>query len=86
MSVKTERITILGSPDFKAFLMSEAEKEGVSVSQLVRSRCEKESADADDELLLELVAEVRASTTTARKSLEKGLKEAESTLKELRAS
>ena len=86
MSVKTERITILGSPDFKAFLISEAKKEGVSLSQLVRDRCKRKSADADEELLLELVAEVRSSTSAAKKSLEKGLKEAEITLQELRAS
>ena len=36
-AVKTERITILGSPDFKAFLSREAKKEGVSLSQLVRT-------------------------------------------------
>ena len=39
MAAKTERITILGTPDFKAFLAREAKKEGVSLSQLVRQRC-----------------------------------------------
>ena len=86
MSAKTERITILGSPDFKAFLMSEAEKEGVSVSQLVRNRCNNRSVSEDEELLLHLPAEVRASTLSAKQSLEKGLKEAEMTLKALQTS
>lgn len=36
---KNERITILGTADFKAFLVAEAEREGVSVSELVRRRC-----------------------------------------------
>jgi len=38
MAVKSARITILGTPDFKAFLTREAKKEGVSLSKLVRQR------------------------------------------------
>ncbi len=34
MAVKSARITILGTPDFKAFLTREAKKEGVSLSKL----------------------------------------------------
>lgn len=86
MSVKTERITILGSPEFKRFLTKEAKKEGVSVSQLVRERCRRKAADEDEEILLSLVNEVRASTKNAKKALDKGLKDAERTLKELRES
>ena len=85
MSVKTERITILGTPAFKAFLRREAKKEGVSVSQLVRERCEGKSADADEETLALLVAEVRGATRKARQSLAKGLNDAKKTLAELRA-
>ena len=85
MSVKTERITILGTPAFKAFLTREAKKEGVSVSQLVRERCERRPADADEELLMQLVAEVRGATRKAKQSLTKGLKDAKKTLAELRA-
>ena len=35
--MKTERVTLLTSPDFKAFLNAEARLEGVSVAELVRS-------------------------------------------------
>ena len=86
MPVKTERITILGTPDFKAFLAREAKKEGVSVSQLVRQRCEYAPATKDEELLLQMVAQVRDATKRAKKSLDRGIKDAERTLSELRTS
>lgn len=83
-AVKTERITILGTPEFKQFLTREAKKEGVSVSQLVRQRCEKKPAkNEDEELLAALVKEVSAATAKAKKSLEKGLNDAEEILNEL---
>ena len=83
-AVKTERITILGSPDFKAFLKKEAKKEGVSLSELVRERCENKPQTEDEEILLALVAEVKKATNKAKKSLTEGLKEAQSLLAELR--
>lgn len=85
MSVKIERITILCTPAFKAFLRREAKKEGVSVSQLVRERCEGKSADVDEQMLALLVAEVRGATRKARQALTKGLNDAKKTLAELRA-
>lgn len=84
-AVKTERITILGTPDFKEFLTREAKKEGVSLSQLVRQRCEKKPANnEDEELLAALVKEVGAATARAKLSLEKGLCDAEKVLAEIR--
>jgi len=84
-AVKTERITILGTPDFKDFLTREAKKEGISLSQLVRQRCEKKPLnDKDEELLTALVEEVRAATIKANLSLKKGLDDAEKVLAEIR--
>ena len=83
-AVKTERITILGSPDFKAFLSKEAKKEGVSLSQLVRQRCENKPSSQDEELLAALVKELGTATARAKLSLEKGLADAERVLSELR--
>ena len=40
MTTQTERTTILSTPEFKAWLVDEAKKEGVSVSELVRQRCQ----------------------------------------------
>ena len=85
--VKTERITILGTPDFKDFLTREAKKEGVSLSQLVRQRCEKKPQNnEDEELLAALVKEVSAATARAQLSLEKGLNDAEKVLAEIRSA
>ncbi len=85
MTVKTERITILGTPDFKNFLNREAKREGVSLSQLVRQRCEmKPTNNEDEELLAVLVKEVKAATAKAKVSLEKGLADAENVLAEIR--
>ena len=83
-AVKTERITILGTPDFKKFLTLEAKKEGVSLSQLVRQRCEKKPISKDEELLAALMKEVGEATVRARSSLEKGLNDAEKVLAEIR--
>jgi len=86
-AVKTERITILGTPDFKDFLTREAKKEGISLSQLVRQRCEKKPPnDKDEELLTALLEEVRAATTKANLSLKKGLDDAEKVLAEIRSA
>ena len=84
MSVQSERITILGTPDFKAFLVKEAKKEGVSMSELVRQRCIRKPADQDEELLAALVNEVNKATVRAKKSLEKGLGDAERILADIR--
>jgi len=84
-AVKTERITILGTPDFKNFLTREAKEEGVSLSELVRQRCEKKPTNnEDEELLAALMEEVRAATVRAKISLEKGLDDAEKVLAEIR--
>ncbi len=83
-AAKTQRITILASPDFKDFLNREAKKEGVSLSQFVRQRCENKSPGEDEELLAALVEELSEATARAKLSLEKGLAEAEKVLSELR--
>ena len=87
MAVKTARITILGTPDFKEFLTREAKKEGVSLSQLVRQRCQKKPVSSEDEeLLAALVKEVSEAATRAKASLEKGLADAEQALAEIRSA
>ena len=69
-AAKTKRITILGTSDFKAFLTREAKKEGVSLSQLVRERCEKKpSSSEEEELLAILLKEFAEATTRAKLSL-----------------
>ena len=86
MQAKSERITILGTPDFKKFLLAEAHKEGVSLSQLVRQRCEQKSQNNEEDALLSLIEEVSASNERAQKSLAKGVAEAETVLAQLRGA
>jgi GAF domain-containing protein len=83
--MKTERVTILAAPAFKAFLVAEAEREGVSVGELVRRRCEprpaaNDAADGDVALLKALAAELSRAVQEARRSLREGLAEAEAAL------
>jgi hypothetical protein len=82
-AAKTERITILGTPQFKKFLTGEAKREGVSVSELIRRRCQHRQQERDEDLLLSLAAEVRAATEKAQDALTKGLHDAEHALAEL---
>lgn len=82
--MKTERVTLLTSPEFKAFLGAEAAREGVSVAELVRSRCERKP-DADEAILASLATELRNAVRGAKASLKIGLAEAESVMAELRA-
>ncbi|MBI3156291.1 MAG: hypothetical protein HYZ20_12885 [Burkholderiales bacterium] len=82
--MKTERVTLLTTPEFKAFLSREAKREGVSVAELVRARCEQRPS-SDEAALQGLVAELRTSVAQAKKSLRAGLDEAETVLEELRA-
>ncbi len=82
--MKTERVTLLTSPEFKAFLASEARREKVSVAELVRSRCEGRPSE-DEAVLIALTAELRAAVSQAKRSLREGLAEAEAVLAGLRA-
>lgn len=82
--MKTERVTLLTSPEFKAFLGTEAARENVSVAELVRSRCEPRPSD-DDVVLSALTAELRTAVSQAKRSLRDGLAEAQNVLAELRA-
>jgi len=83
MAVQTERITILGSPDFKVWLEKESGKQGLSLSEFVRQRC-LHKADEDELLLSTLVTEVKRATQKAKASLNKGLKDVENVLAEIR--
>ena len=82
--MKTERVTLLTTPAFKAFLGVEAAREGVSVAELVRSRCEQRPG-AEEALLVSLAADLRRALREAQASLKGGLAEADAVLTELRA-
>ena len=82
--MKTARLTLLTTPEFKAFLGAEAARDGISVAELVRSRCEQRPG-ADEALLASLAAELREAVREAQASLRDGLAEADAVLAELRA-
>jgi hypothetical protein len=82
--MKSERVTLLTSPEFKAFLAAEAKREQISVAELVRSRCERRPTE-DEATLIQLTAELRGAVSRAKKSLRAGLAEANEVLAELRA-
>jgi hypothetical protein len=83
-SLKSERVTLLTTKEFKRFLGDEARREGVSVAELVRVRCERRPGQ--DELLLgELSTRLRDAVKEARISLKEGVEEANTVLAELRS-
>jgi hypothetical protein len=81
--MKTERVTLLTSPDFKAFLNAEASREGVSVAELVRTRCERRPSE-EEILLAALTVELNTRVSEARRMLKQGLDEARAVLDALR--
>lgn len=80
--MKSERISVLGTPEFKAFLVKEAEKEGVSISELVRRRCERTPSE-DEAILAGLAAELKRAVAQAKRSLNEGLQAISETLAEV---
>lgn len=76
--MKTERLTVLTSKQFKEFLSREAKAEGVSVSELVRARCERQPSP-DEQLLSALATQLNEATDRANKALDAGLSAVEST-------
>ena len=81
--MKSERVVLLTTPEFKSFLTREARREGVSVGELVRTRCERPADPVDDELA-QLLPALRLALARSQKSLRTGLEEAQSVLAELR--
>jgi hypothetical protein len=81
--VKTERLVLLTTPAFKAYVGKEAKREGVSVAELVRRRVQP-AANDDGAVLIELTAQLRTAVEEAQQSAELALAEVESILLELR--
>lgn len=85
--MKSERITFLVTPEFKADLTRLASRENTSVGEVIRGRFER-SADqqtrAEESELRALTAQLREAVAEAQTSLREGLAEAEQTLRALR--
>ena len=83
-SIKSERVTLLTTKEFKRFLGDEARREGVSVAELVRVRCERKPSQ-DELLLSDLSARLREAAKEAKIALKEGIEEANTVLAELRS-
>ncbi len=81
--MKSQRISILGTPEFREFLTSEARKAGISVSELVRRRCGWPPSE-DDALLASMADELRRSVKDARRAVNGGLQAVREVLAEAR--
>jgi hypothetical protein len=82
--MKTARVTLLTSPAFKDFLHAEAQREGVSVAELIRSRCERRPTE-EEAILAALTGELHKAVAESKQALKSGLDEAQAVLTELRA-
>lgn len=79
---QTERVTFLATKEFKKWLEAEAKISGMSISELIRLRCE--SGSNEDEISLKaLVHEVKLASARANKALDEGLKAANKAIKEV---
>ena len=80
--MKTERLVLLTTPAFKAYVGKEAKREGISVAELVRRRVQP--AANEDDTLVELTTQLRSAVEQAQISAEQSLAEVETILLELR--
>jgi len=85
ITVKTARVQVLTTPAFRDWLRKEARKAGVSVAELVRTRCEGASPE-EEEAVAELAAQLRQEVRKAQLSLRSSLAEAETLIAELRSN
>jgi hypothetical protein len=81
--MKTARVQVLTTPAFRDWLRKEAKSAGVSVAELVRSRCERRPS-GEEQAVARLAADLRKEVRRAQASLNSGLAEANTLLKELK--
>jgi thioredoxin-like negative regulator of GroEL len=82
--MKTARLQVLTTPAFRQWLRQEAKHAGVSVAELVRTRCEQRVGD-EEAALAELTSLLRKEVAAARASVRQNLDEVGAILKELQS-
>ena len=82
--MKTARVQVLTTPAFRDWLRKEAGKAGVSVGELVRTRCERRVGD-EETALAQLTALLRKEVSSARADVRRNLDETRAILNDLRA-
>lgn len=78
--MKSERITFLGTSEFKATLQSQASAAGISVGELVRRQFER---SPDEDVLKALTTELKGAVAEARDVLAEGLAEVHAALRDI---
>jgi hypothetical protein len=81
--MKTARVQVLTTPAFRDWLRKEAKNAGVSMAELVRTRCESRPS-GEEEAVARLAADLRKEVRKAQTSLRSGLAEVEAVLAELK--
>ena len=82
--MKTARLQVLTTPAFRDWLRKEAGKAGVSMGELVRSRCEQRVGD-EEAALAQLTALLRKEVSSARATVRRNLDDTQAILNDLRA-
>lgn len=82
--MKTARVQVLTTPAFRDWLRKEARRAGVSVGELVRTRCEQRMGD-DEAALAELTTLLRKEVIATRTAVRRNLDETDAILSDLRA-
>jgi hypothetical protein len=82
--MKTARLQVLTTPAFRDWLRKEASKAGISVGELVRTRCELRVGE-DEGALAEMTALLRKEVTATRAEVRRNLDETRAILSDLRA-
>jgi hypothetical protein len=81
--MKTARVQVLTTPEFRDWLQKEARRAGVSVGELVRTRCEQRAGD-EEKALSELTSLLRKEVVATRAAVRRNLGETHAILNELR--
>jgi hypothetical protein len=82
--MKTARLQVLTTPAFRDWLRKEANKAGISVGELVRTRCELRVGE-DEAALAEMTALLRKEVIATRAEVRRNLDETRAILSDLRA-
>jgi hypothetical protein len=82
--MKTARLQVLTTPAFRDWLRKEARNAGVSVAELVRTRCENKPT-GEELAVAKLASHLHKEVRKAQASLRSGLAEATAMLEELKS-
>jgi hypothetical protein len=82
--MKTARLQVLTTPAFRDWLRKEASKAGISMGELVRTRCEQR-VDDEEAALADLTALLRKEVTATRAAVRRNLDETRAILSDLRS-